>query len=312
MYSIFHRVRAQDWRSTAAGMMLLRRRKLRRLLSWLGTAWLCATLSAQTKTAKTPTPQDAIVLGRTPLDRGYADMYNLQFAQAHAEFAAWMQAHPEDPMGPASDAAAYLFTEFARLHVLDIDLFDDDTHFESRGRRVADPKIRAAFTKDLEQADDLATAVLKKAPQDANALFAETLIHGLHADSVQMIDGRDFAGLRYTETASQYAERLLAVAPSMKDAYMAVGLENYILGLKPAPIRWLLRMTGAETNAALGRQDMALAATQGHYLAPFARLLLAVAALRDKDRTKARQILASLAAEFPNNPLYARQLAKIQ
>jgi len=293
-------------------MMLLRRKKLRGFLIWLGSTWLCAALSAQTKTAKTPTPQDAIVLGRTPLDRGYADMYNLQFAQAHSEFAAWMQAHPEDPFGPASDAAAYLFTEFARLHVLDVDLFDDDNHFETRGARAADPKIRAAFMRDLEQADDLATAVLKKAPQDANALFAETLIHGLHADSVQMIDGRDFAGLRYTEIASHYAERLLAVAPSMKDAYMAVGLENYILGLKPAPIRWLLRMTGAETNAALGRQDMELAATQGHYLAPFARLLLAVAALRDKDRTKARQILASLAAEFPNNPLYARQLAKIQ
>ena len=98
----------------------------------------------------------------------------------------------------------------------------------------------------------------------------------------------------------------------MDDAYLAVGLENYILGLKPAPVRWLLALTGAETNAALGKRDMELTASQGHYLAPFARLLLAVAALRDKKNDRARQILASLAEEFPNNPLYARQLAKIR
>ncbi len=292
--------------------MLLCHRKLRGRWTWLGAAWLCAALSALSTTAKTPPPQDAIVLGRTPLDRGYADMYNLQFMQAHAEFAAWMQTHPNDPMGPVSDAAAYLFTEFARLDVLDVDLFDDDDHFESRGSRAADPVVKAAFDHDLEQADRLATLALAHAPQDANALLARTLVNGLHADYAQMIEGRDFAGLHYTRLASKDAERLLTISPQMDDAYLAVGLENYILGIKPAPVRWLLALTGAKTNAALGRHDMELAATQGHYLAPFARLLLAVAALRDKDRPKARQILASLAAEFPNNPLYARQLAKIQ
>jgi hypothetical protein len=312
LYSIFRRVEAQGLRSIFAEMMRLRHRRRLERLRWLSAAWLCAALLAWPAGAEQAPPQDAIALGRTQLDRGYADMYNLQFPQAHAAFAAWMQAHPADPMGPVSDAAAYLFTEFARLHVLDIDLFDNDNHFESRGRRAADPEVRTAFDRDLEQADHLAKGTLAQAPRDANALFAETLVNGLHADYVQMIEGRDLAGLHYTRIASKNAERLLAVAPDMDDAYLAVGLENYILGLKPAPVRWLLSLTGAETNAALGRRDMELAAAHGHYLAPFARLLLAVAALRDKDKPKARQILASLAAEFPGNPLYARQLAKIQ
>ena len=49
------------------------------------------------------------------LDPGYVDLYNLDFAGAHKQFSAWMQAHPEDPLGSASDAAAYLFGEFDRL-----------------------------------------------------------------------------------------------------------------------------------------------------------------------------------------------------
>lgn len=250
-------------------------------------------------------------MGPTVLDRGYADMYNLNFAQAHQEFATWMADHPEDPMGPVSDAAAYLFTEFDRLGVLDVQLFADDSHFVNRNKNTPDPGIKVVFDQRLDRANYLADQILARSPNDTRALFVKTLANGLHGDYAQMIEKRDFAGLRYTEAASSYADQLLKIDPTHYDAYMAVGLENYILGLKPAPVRWLLNMTGAQTNTVLGKRDMLLAATKGHYLAPFARLLLAVAALRDHDKVKAKELLSALATEFPNNPLYARQLAKI-
>ena len=250
-------------------------------------------------------------IGPTELDHGYSDMYDLNFADAHQQFAKWMAEHPEDPFGPASDAVAYLFTEFNRLGILDVDLFANDTQYENRQKISPDPAVKVAFDQQLARANQLADSILEKSPLDPRALFVETLTNGLHADYAQMIEKRDFTGLQYTKVARRYADKLLTVAPQQYDAYLAVGLENYILGLKPAPVRWLLNMTGAQTNAVLGKQDMELAATKGHYLAPFAQLLLAVAALRDKDNAKARQLLSNLATEFPDNPLYSRQLAKI-
>ena len=77
-------------------------------------------------------------------------------------------------------------------------------------------------------------------------------------------------------------------------------------------MRWVLRITGAQTDKEEGVQRLRLTADKGHYLAPFARLLLAVAALRDKDPQTARTLLASLAVEFPGNQLYAKELARIQ
>jgi hypothetical protein len=65
----------------------------------------------------------------TLLDAGYRHMYNLRFSEAHDIFAEWERQHPEDPMGPASDAAAYLFTEFDRLHILQSEFFVNDEHF---------------------------------------------------------------------------------------------------------------------------------------------------------------------------------------
>jgi len=77
-------------------------------------------------------------------------------------------------------------------------------------------------------------------------------------------------------------------------------------------VRWVLRLTGSQTDKDEGVQRLRLTAERGYYLAPFARLLLAVAALRDKDKKTARLLLADLATEFPHNQLYSKELARIQ
>jgi hypothetical protein len=127
-----------------------------------------------------------------------------------------------------------------------------------------------------------------------------------------MIEKRNLASLSYMKISRTTAQQLLAIDPSCYDAYLAIGVENYLLGSTPAPIRWILRVTGAETDKQAGIDRLRLTAEKGYYLAPFARLLLAVAALRDKDKTTARTLLAGLAQEFPHNQLYSKELARIQ
>ncbi len=85
-----------------------------------------------------------------------------------------------------------------------------------------------------------------------------------------------------------------------------------MLGLNPAPVRWLLRLYGAETDKDQGIKHLQLTAEKGHYLLPLARLLLAVAALREKDRAGARKLLANLAEGFPRNQLYRRELSRLK
>ena len=84
-----------------------------------------------------------------------------------------------------------------------------------------------------------------------------------------------------------------------------------MLSLKWAPLRWLLNLTGAQTSRDEGIRLLKLTAAQGYYLAPFARMMLAVAALRENKPQEARSILIDLKKEFPMNSLYDRQLALI-
>ena len=62
----------------------------------------------------------------------------------------------------------------------------------------------------------------------------------------------------------------------------------------------------------LGIQQLEIAADHGHYLRPFAKILLAMAALREKKPEVARTQLDELVAEFPENPLFASELGKVK
>jgi predicted Zn-dependent protease len=76
-------------------------------------------------------------------------------------------------------------------------------------------------------------------------------------------------------------------------------------------LRWLLRLGGGATDRGLGLEKLRITAEKGHYLLPFARLLLAVAALREHQTDRARDILAELAKQYPHNPLYREELARL-
>ena len=50
-----------------------------------------------------------------------------------------------------------------------------------------------------------------------------------------------------------------------------------------ATVRWVLRMEELPGDKHGGISDLQTTAQHGHYLAPFVRVLLAIAYLRDKD-----------------------------
>lgn len=245
------------------------------------------------------------------LDQAYRYMYNLDFEHAHQTLHAYEEAHPSDPIGPVSDAAAYLFSEFDRLRILQSELFIDDQRYLSFRRRPADPRVKQEFENALSRCDRIAADILRRDPNNREALFASVLRVGLHSDYLALIERRNLTALSEVKESRGLAERLLAKYPDYYDAYLAIGVENYLLSLKAAPMRWLLRATGSQVDKDRGLENLRVTASKGRYLLPYARLLLAVADLRDKNPAGAKTTLLWLAHEFPNNHLYRAELAKL-
>jgi hypothetical protein len=244
------------------------------------------------------------------IELGFQSMYNLDFEQAHKDFSTWEGSHPGDPLGPVSEAAGYLFAEFARLGVLESQLFTNDKNFDARTKLSPDPKVRDAFNDAVNRGNQLADAALKLHPDDTNALFAQVLALGLRSDYVAMIDKQDFAALGYMKQGRILAQQLLKQKPDAYDAFLAVGVENYLTGIKPVPVQWMLRLGGIKPDKEQGIRELEQTAEHGNLLRPFAKLLLAVAALRDKNDAQGCDLLHQLAVAYPRNPLYRNNIAE--
>jgi hypothetical protein len=256
------------------------------------------------------TPTEALHVPE--LDAGFHLLYELKLEEARNQFETWQKSHPEDPLGSASIAAAYLFEECYRQGVLTSEFFLDDKRFLGKIPLKPDPELRAAFFAADRQAQDLAQSRLKTNPDDTNALFAMTLSVGMQADYASLIDKHQVESLKMIRDADRYAKKLLVAAPDASDAYLTLGAANYIIGSLPGIKRFFLVFAGIHGNKKAGIQQLEIAADHGHYLQPFAKILLALAALREKEPEVARAQLNELVAEFPENLLFASELAKLK
>jgi hypothetical protein len=281
---------------------------------------LSALLSALVLNAAAPAPSSPHPVGswapvrltiHPELDAGFRLLYELQFDQARQQFTNWEQQRPADPLGPALEAAAALFEEFYRKGVLTSEFFLDDKRLFGGIPDQPDADLEQRFIAAARRSEEKARRRLAAQPQDSDALFAMTLVAGMRADYLYLIQRRQLESLHYLRQAERNAHALLAVTPDTADAYAALGAANYITGSLPAYRRAFLWFGGVHGDKKLGIEQLTRAASDGHYLRPYAKLLLALAALREKNPKMARMELEELAAEFPSNPLFGRELAKI-
>jgi len=237
----------------------------------------------------------------------------LKFDEARRKFANWEQQRLDEPLGPALEAASDLFQEFYEKGVLTSEFFLDDKRLLGGIKGEPDRQLERQFASAVETTEKLARRRMEGQPRDADALFAVTLVEGMQADDLFLIQRRQIESLRHLREADRRARVLLEVSPDTEDAYVALGAANYIIGSLPAYKRAMLWVGGVHGDKALGMQQLtrAAASDQAHYLRPYGRLMLALAALREGEADVTRQQLQALATQFPENPLFAKELAKV-
>ena len=137
------------------------------------------------------------------------------------------------------------------------------------------------------------------------------IAQGVTTDYMAFVEKRQISSLSPARKSSDYAQRLLKLDPKYYDAYLTAGISEYMLGSLPFFIRWFVRFDNVAGNKQIGVTNLKLVAEQGHYLRPFAKILLAIIYLREKRPQDTRRLLTELAREFPSNPLIRNELAKL-
>jgi hypothetical protein len=261
--------------------------------------------------------QSRIVAAKGPsvedkLSQTYRAMFDLRFPEAFKAADEARALAQDDPLPFVAQAWVAFFRELDRLHALRSEVFTTDNGFNARESYVWDAANKKIFDSALERAEKLAQDRLAHNPNDPRALLALSLTNGLHGDDLGIFTKKDLKAISYIKTATGYSEKVLAVAPDSYDAYVATGMGKYIVGRKSAPVRWVLRLGGIKGDEQEGMKELALAADHARYLAPFARILVAFEDVRRNNPAEARKKLEDLHQQFPNNPLFPQELAKLE
>jgi hypothetical protein len=246
------------------------------------------------------------------LKEGFRLLYVQKYPEARDKFSAWTSAHPEDPFGFVATAASYLFEEFYRQSVLTSDFFLDDKKFLRGIEGKPDPERLKNFDMELAQARKLANARLLKDKNDAAGLFALTMAAGMESNADSILEKKHLDGLKRMKEANEHAKLLLAQRPDANDAWVAPGSADYIIGCLSGGTRMVLWFGGIHGDKKLGMELVGKTADKGRYLEPFAKVLLALAARREKQDALALKLLRELTEEFPDSPLFAAEYAKVQ
>lgn len=244
------------------------------------------------------------------LSSGFRQLYIQKFPEGRALFEAWASEHPDEPFAQVAIAASYLFEEFYHQGVLTSDFFLNEKKFLHGIEGEPDPVRIEGFERAIARARELASQRLSKDPRDPEALYALTLSAGMESDADMILRKHNLDALRRLKEANTHAKALLAERPDAKDAYLALGTANYIIGSLSMGFRAMLWFGGVHGDRKLGMQQLAEAADGGRYLEPLAKIMLALAARREKQKPLAQKLLRELTEEFPESPLYSAEYAK--
>jgi hypothetical protein len=245
------------------------------------------------------------------LESGYRHLYELHFDAGRKDFQAYQKMRPDDPLGKASEAASYLFEQFNTKGVLTSEFFLNDERFLGGVDGTASQNRNTAFLQANSQAREQAKARIKVNPKDMQGLLVLTITDGMESDYDALIIKKQLDGLTMMRHAEAEANDVLKIDPSEQDANVALGMSNYVIGCLPSYKRAFLWFGGLHGDRTRGMEQMQSAAEHGHYLQPFAKIMLALAYEREHKPERAKELLSELATQFPDNPAFARELALV-
>lgn len=236
--------------------------------------------------------------------KGFDHFYNLEYDQSIAEFRKLVSIEPANPNFHNHVAQAVLYREMLRGGALESELVSGTNPFVGREKLTTTPEAEREFNESISKAMEIANRKIQTNPNDAGALYALGVAHGLRANYNFLVRKAWLDSLRDATAARKAHNRVVEVAPSHMDARLVQGLHDYIVGSLPFHIKVLGFVAGFRGDREAGIRTLQLVSEKGVMNRYDAQVLLAVIYRREKKPEQALPLLNGLIGRFPRNYLF--------
>jgi hypothetical protein len=244
------------------------------------------------------------------IDQAFHHLYNFEFAKVYAVLDDQERRDPGYPITYSVRGAATLFRELYRLGILETEFFSNDDKVTDT-KLKPDPAVREQIFRATGDARRTGEARLAANPNDRDAMLALCIATGVETDYTILVEKKYFRSFALSRQSQQYAHRLLSLNPPVYDAYLTLGTVEYVVGSMNFFFRLFVRFDQIKGSRQQGAEHLKKVIAHGRYYPGFAKILLAVIYLRDKQPELALPLLTEMARDYPQNPLIRNEVARV-
>jgi tetratricopeptide (TPR) repeat protein len=235
--------------------------------------------------------------------------YNLDFNTAERGYESLTRDYPDNPDYWNALASVIWLRIALKQQKLNLESFSGKTLGTKDSRDTVDAAEERRFRDTIAIAIQKADTILAKNPNDVHALYAKGIANGTLGTFEATIKRSYVAAYTKARIARDLHEQVLKLDPTFDDAELSIGAYDYVIGVIPAFVRFLLAPLGVRSAGKdIGIQELEKVATNGKMASTDAKMILTVVYTREKQYEQALRIYEGLHAQYPGN--YAIRMAE--
>src|SRR5262245_17761365 len=243
---------------------------------------------------------------------GNRALYNLDYTGAKEKFSQMTKIIPDHPAAYVYLANNLWLETLNKSRRLSTSLYSGTSFYVQKNESDNSDKERdREFDRLIARAMTLSAAALQKNPADAEALYYQASALGLRAGYTATV-GRSFRrAIGDANKSIQLENKVLKLDPGYYDAYLSIGLYEYVVDSLPFAWRVLARLAGLKGSKDRGIQELESVVQHGKYASDDARVLLIGLYTRERKPERALEILDYLSKKYEQNYLFGVERGRL-
>jgi tetratricopeptide (TPR) repeat protein len=242
---------------------------------------------------------------------GHEALYNLESETAVEKFEEIRRLAPYHPAGDLYLATVLWLGHLNKTRRLQSGLYGSGSNFyadadkakEGSEGDAVDASLDREFRERMAQAKTKALALVARNKNDADALYFLGAYYGVMAGYEASVARKFFSAMRNGSRCVEAHEKVLKLKPDYYDAYLSIGVYDYIAGSLPFGYRVMATMVGVRGNKKRGITKLQTIIENNAMTADDARILLVTIFRNEKRYDDALALLEQLCSKYPRSYL---------
>jgi tetratricopeptide (TPR) repeat protein len=243
-------------------------------------------------------------------EKGFSALYNLDYKTARDNFDAMRKLNPQHPAAYFYLAANTWIETLYSTRRLQSALYNEDS-FYAPGEDKVDQKSDQQFHDWINKAIFAARERVKNSQRDVEALYYLGATYGLRAGYEASVERSFLRAARDGRRAVGYHKEVISLDKNYADAYLSIGLYDYVVGTLPWSIKSILEIFGVRGSRTDGLKELQTAVAKGRYANDDAAVILIAIYRREKNYGEALKLLEGLVPKYPQNYLFSVERAEL-